>query len=98
LLFTVAFIFFTTYLRSECTRQIKLTLYPVRAFIDGASMDNMYLCPSTIQEMLRKRIPMRHVRVSGEDLVFSKFLPLVYSENEMSICFLGAETAVVAAC
>jgi hypothetical protein len=77
---------------------MKLTIYSSRAFIDGTSKVNIYLCPSTTQQMLRKRIPWMHASVSAEDLVFSNFLPLMYNENERNVCVLGSETVVITKC
>jgi hypothetical protein len=70
----------------------ELTLYPMTWFMDGTPIDSIYLCPTIIQQMVRNRMPCKHVSVSPEDFVTSSFLPLVYSENEKSISLLGSET------
>jgi hypothetical protein len=73
----------------------ELTLYPMIWFMDGTPIDSIYRCPTIIQQMLRNRMPCKHVSVSAEGFVTSSFLPLVYSENETSISLLGSETSII---
>lgn len=76
------------YFKSSFTWENELTPYPSRALMDGSSKDNINLCPTTIQQILKKRMPWRQVSVSPEDFVDSNFEPLVNNENETKISFL----------
>ena len=80
------------YFKSSSTWGNELTLYPSRALMEGSPKDNINLCPITIQQILKKRMPWRQVSVSTEDFVASNFEPLVDNENERSISFLRSET------
>jgi hypothetical protein len=79
--------------KSSSTWGNELTSYPSRALMDGSSKDNINLCPTTIQQILKKRMPWRQVSVSSEDFVDSNFEPLVNNENETRISFLWSETS-----
>jgi len=81
------------YFKSSSTWENELTPYPSRALMEGSPKDNINLCPITIQQILKKRMPWRHVSVSSEDFVASNFETFVNNENETSISFLRSETS-----
>lgn len=83
------------YFKSSSTWANKLTPYPSRALMDGSPNDNINLCPTTIQHILKKRMPWRQVSVSSEDFVASNFEPLVNNENDTRISFLWSETSTL---
>jgi hypothetical protein len=55
--------------------------------MDGSVKDSIDLCPTTIQQILKKRMPCRQVSVSSEDFIASNFETLVNNEKDTRISF-----------